>query len=68
MITANQARRLPQSRPAVGTRPSHFAGSPTPVLGQPVAPVDWFRRMPNGGTVYLEPGLLVPCRNFRVDD
>ncbi len=24
-----------------------------PVIGQPVTPVDWFRRMPNGGTVYL---------------
>jgi hypothetical protein len=25
------------------------------VTGQPVAPVDWFRRMPNGGTVFLKP-------------
>jgi hypothetical protein len=67
MITANQARSLPQSRPPVGARPPHLAGSPTPVVGQPVAPVDWFRRMPNGGTVYLEPGLRKSRKSFRAD-
>jgi hypothetical protein len=24
-------------------------------VGQPVNPVDWFRRMPGGGTVFVKP-------------
>jgi hypothetical protein len=26
-----------------------------PAEGRPVIPVDWFRRMPNGGTVFVRP-------------
>jgi hypothetical protein len=28
---------------------------PQPVVGQPTSPVDFFRRMPGGGTVYVKP-------------
>jgi hypothetical protein len=31
----------------------HWPKAPTE--GRPVMPVDWFRRMPNGGTVFLQP-------------
>ncbi|WP_278185804.1 hypothetical protein [Lentzea alba] len=33
----------------------HLPTGAGPVIGQPVTPVDWFRRMPNGGTVFLKP-------------
>lgn len=56
-MTLNESPREPQSFPAVELpwqRPSWQAGQP--VVGQPVNPVDWFRRMPNGGgTVFLRP-------------
>lgn len=34
-----------------------------PAEGRPVVPVDWFRRMPNGGTVFFRPStyLKVPA-------
>jgi len=53
MLTPNQAPRPQRPRPVAGApRLPTGAG---PVIGQPVTPVDWFRRMPNGGTVYLRP-------------
>lgn len=53
MTTPNQARRPQRSRPAA--QPPPLPAGPGVIVGQPVAPVDWFRRMPNGGTVYLKP-------------
>ncbi len=56
MTTPNQPLRRPQSpqrrRRSCSPPPHRVLG---PVIGQPVAPVDWFRRMPNGGTVFLRP-------------
>jgi hypothetical protein len=40
----------PQSPGGVGPIP----------IGQPVSPVDWFRRMPGGGTVFVKPADTVP--------
>ncbi|GAA3673878.1 hypothetical protein C8D87_105460 [Lentzea atacamensis] len=48
-------------------RRSQAAGGPLPQLptgvgstaGRPVVPVDWFRRMPNGGTIYLKRAALI---------
>lgn len=59
-MTVNEAPRQPQPFPAVDLplqRPSWQAGQP---VGQPVNPVAWFRRMPNGGgTVFLRPAEAV---------
>lgn len=54
MTTPNQPLRLPQS-PQPGVPVPHLPTGVGPVIGQPVTPVDWFRRMPNGGTVFLRP-------------
>lgn len=32
---------------------------PVPVVGQPVSPVEFFRRMPGGGTAYVKPAEVV---------
>ena len=55
MTTPNQPQRLPQSPFGAGVPVPHLPTGAGPVIGQPVTPVDWFRRMPNGGTVFLKP-------------
>lgn len=56
MTTPNQPLRRPQSPQNAGVQFPHLPTGVGPVVGQPVTPVDWFRRMPNGGgTVYLRP-------------
>jgi hypothetical protein len=56
MTTPNQPLRLPRSPQGVGVPAPHLPTGGGPVIGQPVTPVDWFRRMPNGGgTVFLKP-------------
>lgn len=55
MTTPNQPQRLPQF-PQSGSPVPPFPTGVGPVIGQPVTPVDWFRRSPNGGgTVYVRP-------------
>jgi hypothetical protein len=47
MTNPNQPFRRPSPRPVTDVRlPQLPAGE------RPVIPVDWFRRMPQGGTVY----------------
>ncbi len=41
-------------RRAAGVEIAQSHGGIRPV-GQPVAPVQWFRRMPVGGTVFVKP-------------
>lgn len=55
MTTPNQPQRLPQSPQGAGVPVPHLPSGVGPVIGQPVTSVDWFRRMPTGGTVYLKP-------------
>ncbi|GGN16731.1 hypothetical protein GCM10011609_67010 [Lentzea pudingi] len=56
MTTPNQPFRGPQSSQTPGLPVPHLPGGAGPVIGTPVTPVDWFRRMPNGGgTVFLRP-------------
>lgn len=55
MTTPNQPQRLPQFPQNAGVPVSHPASGVGPVIGQPVTPVSWFRRMPTGGTVYVKP-------------
>jgi hypothetical protein len=55
MTTPNQPQRLPEFPRGAGVPVPHLPTGLGPVTGQPVAPVDWFRRMPNGGTVFLKP-------------
>jgi hypothetical protein len=55
MTTSNRFRRQQQFPPVAGARLPRLP----PVAGVPerrsVVPIEWFRRMPNGGTVYLRP-------------
>ncbi|USX48858.1 hypothetical protein [Lentzea sp. HUAS12] len=44
--------QFPQNPGMPVAHPSPVMG---PVIGQPVTPVQWFRRMPTGGTVYVKP-------------
>ncbi|MDX8052576.1 hypothetical protein SK571_24600 [Lentzea sp. BCCO 10_0798] len=54
MTTANRVVRQ-QFPPAVGVRlPRLPLGAGVPER-RSVVPIEWFRRMPNGGTVYLRP-------------
>jgi hypothetical protein len=55
MTTPNQPLRQPQSHLNGGVPVPHLPTGVGPVIGQPVTSVDWFRRMPNGGTVFLRP-------------
>ncbi|SDL32984.1 hypothetical protein SAMN04488074_110151 [Lentzea albidocapillata subsp. violacea] len=55
MTTPNQPLGRPQIPLGAGVPVPHLPTGVGPVLGQPVTPVDWFRRMPNGGTVFLKP-------------
>jgi hypothetical protein len=55
MTTPNQPLRRPQSHQSGGVPVPHLPTGVGPVIGQPVTSVDWFRRMPNGGTVFLRP-------------
>lgn len=55
MTAPNQPIRRPQSPNNAGVHLLHVPSGVGPVVGQPVTPVDWFRRMPNGGTVFLKP-------------
>lgn len=56
MTTPNQPLRRPDLSGAAGVPAPHLPTGVGPVIGQPVTPVDWFRRMPNGGgTVFLRP-------------
>ncbi|GGU25719.1 hypothetical protein [Lentzea flava] len=55
MTTPNQPIRRPQSPFDAGVVVPHLPTGVGPVIGQPVTSVDWFRRMPNGGTVFLRP-------------
>ena len=59
MTTPNQALRLRQPPQGVGVPVPRLPAGVGPVIGQPVTPVDWFTRMPNGGTVYLKPASLI---------
>lgn len=55
MKTSNRVVRQQQFPSAVGVRLPRLP----PAAGMPesrsVMPIEWFRRMPNGGTVYLRP-------------
>lgn len=51
----NQPLRRPQSTQTTGAHIPHLPTGVGPVVGQPVSHVDWFRRMPTGGTVYVKP-------------
>lgn len=42
------------SGPGADPRAPWLPAVPRPV-GQPISPVDWFRRMPGGGTVFVRP-------------
>ncbi|SES01079.1 hypothetical protein [Lentzea albida] len=55
MTSPNQLPRLPQFPQNAGMPVAHPAPVVGPVIGQPVTPVQWFRRMPTGGTVYVKP-------------
>lgn len=55
MTSPNQPSRLPQFPQHSGMPVVRPASGVGPVTGQPVAPVQWFRRMPTGGTVYVKP-------------
>jgi hypothetical protein len=55
MTTPNQPLRRPQFPQNAGVPVPHPATGMGPVIGQPVTPVSWFRRMPTGGTVYVKP-------------
>jgi len=56
MTTPNQPLRRPSSPHGAGVPVPHLPTGVGPVIGQPVTPVDWFKRMPNGGgTVFLRP-------------
>lgn len=52
----NQPLRRPQSSQTASAPAPHLPTGAGPVVGQPVNHVDWFRRMPTGGTVYVKPG------------
>ena len=55
MTTSNWFIRQQQFPPVTGARLPRLP----PGVGVPerrsVVPIEWFRRMPNGGTVYLRP-------------
>jgi len=55
MTTSNWFIRQQQFPPVAGARLPRLP----PGVGVPerrsVVPIEWFRRMPNGGTVYLRP-------------
>lgn len=55
MTTPNQPFRRPQTPQNAGVPVSHLPNGVGPVIGQPVTSVDWFRRMPTGGTIYVIP-------------
>lgn len=56
MTSPNQPQGLPQFPRNAGAPVVHPTNGVGPVTGQPVAPVQWFRRMPTGGgTVFLRP-------------
>ncbi|MGI5502503.1 hypothetical protein [Lentzea sp. CA-135723] len=55
MTSPNQPQRLPQFPQNAGVPVVHPNTVVGPAIGQPVAPVQWFRRMPTGGTVYVKP-------------
>lgn len=55
MTSPNQPPRLPQFPQNAGMPVAHPAPGVGPVIGQPVTSVQWFRRMPTGGTVYVKP-------------
>ncbi|SFR22566.1 hypothetical protein SAMN04488564_106239 [Lentzea waywayandensis] len=55
MTSPNQPSRLPQFPQNAGMPVAHPVPGVGPVIGQPVTPVQWFRRMPTGGTVYVKP-------------
>jgi hypothetical protein len=55
MTSPNQPSRLPQFPKNAGMPVAHPVSGVGPVTGQPVTPVQWFRRMPTGGTVYVKP-------------
>ena len=52
MTTSNRVVRQQQFPPAGGVRLPPGAGVPE---RRSVVPIEWFRRMPNGGTVHLRP-------------
>lgn len=53
--TSDGALRRPRTSQTTGAPIPHLPTGVGPVVGQPVNQVDWFRRMPTGGTVYLKP-------------
>ncbi|SDG23858.1 hypothetical protein SAMN05216553_106329 [Lentzea fradiae] len=53
MTTPSQINRRPDLPAGAGVPVPHLPAGVGPVIGQPVTSVDWFRRMPNGGTVFL---------------
>ena len=55
MTTPNQPLHQPQTPQSAGVFVPHLPTGVGPVIGQPVTSVDWFRRMPTGGTVYQKP-------------
>ncbi|GLY48818.1 hypothetical protein [Lentzea sp. NBRC 102530] len=56
MTSPNQPQRLQQFPQNAGVPVAHPTSGVGPMIGQPVTPVQWFRRMPTGGgTVFLRP-------------
>jgi hypothetical protein len=49
-VVGDHSRGVPPQQP-VGVPAPQFPGP----VGQPVNPVDFFRRMPGGGTVFVKP-------------
>jgi hypothetical protein len=52
-VAPNHSLGVPPQQPVVGVPTPQFPAGVGHV-GQPVSPVDFFRRMPGGGTVYVK--------------
>jgi hypothetical protein len=53
-VVGNPSHGVPPQQPGVGVPAPQFPAGVGQV-GQPVNPVDFFRRMPGGGTVFVKP-------------